>query len=163
RSSIMSPAIHAQGTRHPNSVFGAANMGNITPEAARSFAANDRGSCLTERHQKAPEFSYEEWRDVVGSHCGRYTPQGIQPSACARHICGFKSVDLACNAYRVERTLQDIRLDGRDHYYALVAMAGRTRVVQNDQAYELSVSDVALVDAARPVTYFSQEGDARFL
>src|SRR4030081_2089025 len=106
---------------------------------------------------------YEAWRDVVRSICGRYTPNGIEPNtfsgrARLRSICGFRSVDLSSNAHCLERTHQDVRVDARDHYYAIFQMTGQSRIIQNDRTVELTVGDVALVDAARPVTYVSEKG-----
>src|SRR3982074_2131400 len=105
----------------------------------------------------------EAWRGVVRSICGRYTPGGIEPKtfsgrARVRSICGFRSVDLSSNAHCLERTHQDVRVDARDHYYAIFQMTGQSRIIQNDQIIELTGGDVALVDAARPVTYASEKG-----
>jgi AraC family transcriptional activator of tynA and feaB len=110
-----------------------------------------------------PNLDYETWRDVVRSICGRYTPDGIEPKtfsgrARVRSICGFRAVELSSNAHRLERTHQDVRADARDHYYAIFQMAGQSRIIQNDRLVELTVGDVALVDAARPVTYVSENG-----
>jgi AraC family transcriptional regulator, positive regulator of tynA and feaB len=110
-----------------------------------------------------PNLDYEAWRDVVRSICGRYTPDGIEPKifsgrARVRSICGFRSVDLSSNAHRLERTHRDVRVDARDHYYAIFQMTGQSRIIQNDRNIELTVGDVALVDAARPVTYVSENG-----
>jgi AraC family transcriptional regulator, positive regulator of tynA and feaB len=110
-----------------------------------------------------PNLDYEAWRDVVRSICGRYTPGGIEPKTFSgrlrvRSICGFRAVDLSSNAHRLERTHQDIRVDARDHYYAIFQMTGQSRIIQNDRTVELTVGDVALVDAARPVTYVSENG-----
>src|SRR3984893_15899183 len=110
-----------------------------------------------------PNMGYEAWRDVVRSICGRYTPDGVEPKTFsgrlrARSICGFRAVDLSYNAHRLERTHQDARVDGMDHYYAIFQVTGQSRIIQNDQNIELTVGDVALVDAARPVTYVSEKG-----
>jgi AraC family transcriptional activator of tynA and feaB len=109
-----------------------------------------------------PDLDYEAWRDVVRSICGRYTPEGIDPKAFSgrarvRSIFGLKAVDLSSNAQRLERTRQDVRVDARDHYYALFQITGHSKIVQNDHVVELRVGDVALVDAGRPVTYVSEE------
>jgi AraC-like DNA-binding protein len=67
-------------------------------------------------------------------------------------------VDLSCNAHRLERTHQDVRTDAVDHYYALFQINGRSRIIQNDRMMDLTVGDIALVDAARPVTCESENG-----
>jgi hypothetical protein len=105
---------------------------------------------------------YEAWRDTVRSICGQYTPGGIEPNtfsgrARARSVCGLKAVELSSNAYCLERTHQDVRVDARDHYYAIFQTTGQSRIIQNDRNIELTVGDVALVDAARPVTYVSEK------
>jgi hypothetical protein len=110
-----------------------------------------------------PNLDYEAWRDAVRSICGRYTPGGIEPKtfsgrARVRSIWGFGAVELSSNAHRLERTHQDVRADARDHYYAIFQMTGQSRIIQNDRTVELTVGDVALVDAARSVTYVSEKG-----
>src|SRR5205807_2069987 len=70
----------------------------------------------------------------------------------------FRAVDLSFNAHRLERTCQDVRVDAMDHYYPVFQMTGQSRVIQNDRTIELSVGDVALLDAARPVTYVCETG-----
>src|SRR5258708_5356570 len=110
-----------------------------------------------------PNLDYEAWRDVVRSICGRYTPGGIEPKtfsgrARVRSICGLRAVELSSNAHGLERTHQDARADARDHYYAIFQMTGQSKIIQNDRNMELTVGDVALVDAARPVTYESEKG-----
>src|SRR3979409_2655127 len=112
---------------------------------------------------RTPNLDYEGWRDVVRLICGRYTADGIEPKTFAvrarvRSICGFRAVDLSSNAHRLERTHQDVRVDARDHYYAIFQMTGQSRIIQNGGNIELTVGDVALVDAARPVTYVSENG-----
>lgn len=109
-----------------------------------------------------PNLDYEAWREAVRSICGRYTPGGIEPKtffgrARVRSICGLRSVDLSSNAHCLKRTHQDVRVDARDHYYAIFQMTGQSRIIQSDRAVELTVGDVALVDAARPVTYLSEK------
>jgi AraC family transcriptional activator of tynA and feaB len=110
-----------------------------------------------------PNLDFEAWRNAVRSICGQYTPDGIEPKTFsgrvrARSVCGFRAVDLSCNAHRLERTHQDVRADAVDHYYALFQINGQSRIIQNDRNMELSVGDITLVDAARPVTYVSEKG-----
>jgi AraC family transcriptional regulator, positive regulator of tynA and feaB len=110
-----------------------------------------------------PNLDYEAWRDVVRSSCGRYTPDGIEPKtfsgrARVRSICGFRAVDLSFNAHGLERTHLDVRVDGMDHYYAIFQMTGQSRITQNDRTIELRVGDIALLDAARSVTYVCEKG-----
>jgi AraC family transcriptional regulator, positive regulator of tynA and feaB len=111
--------------------------------------------CLT-----VPDLDYAMWQDVVRLNGGRYTPGGIEPRsfrgrANARNIFGLRSVELSINAHRLERTQHDARGDGKDHYFAIFQVSGRSSFIQNDRAEELAINDVALVDAARAVTVVS--------
>jgi len=110
-----------------------------------------------------PQLDYEAWRDLLRAMCGRYNPEGIEPNAFSGwvrpvNVCGFTALDIGCNAHRIERTYRDARLDGVDHYFAVFQVGGQSAMTHNDQAVRLGVGDVALVDAARPVTYFANNG-----
>jgi AraC-like DNA-binding protein len=106
---------------------------------------------------------YEAWRDLLRSMCGRYYSEGIEPNAFAGWVRpvtarGFTALDIGCNAHQVERTYRDVRLDGADHYFTLFQASGQLAMFHNDQAVRLAAGDVALVDAARPVTYCADNG-----
>jgi AraC family transcriptional activator of tynA and feaB len=110
------------------------------------------------------QLDYEGWRDLLRSMCGRYYSEGIKPisfSGWVRpiNVRGFTALDIGSNAQRVERTYQDVRRDGADHYFALFLASGQLAMIHNDQAVRLAVGDVALVDAARPVTYSAENGE----
>jgi AraC family transcriptional activator of tynA and feaB len=103
---------------------------------------------------------YEAWRDLLRLRSGRYYSEGVKPDAFTGWVRpasarGFTAMDIGCNARRVERTYRDVRLDGADHYFALFLVNGQLAMNHNDQTVPLAVGDVALVDSARPVTYFS--------
>ena len=111
---------------------------------------------------------YEAWRVSLRSFCGQYSPEGVELKTFAGSvrplsICGCAAIDLSCNAPRVERTNRDARLDGMEHYYAVIQLSGRSTMVQNDRVAEMAVGDVALVDSTRPVTYYSENGPGRWL
>jgi AraC family transcriptional activator of tynA and feaB len=114
-----------------------------------------------------PQLVFEEWRALLRSMCGRYSPEAVEPKAFTgwarrRSVYGFVTMDLSCNAHRVVRTQRDVRLDGLDHYYAVFQVAGGSTLIQNDQAVTLAVGDAALVDSARPVTYVSDSSYGHF-
>jgi len=122
----------------------------------------------SDKFKGEPALEYEEWKVLLRTLCGRYSPEGVEPKAFEgsvrpAHICGLEAVDLSCNAHRIERTYRDVRLDGTDHYGAIFQFAGRSTVVQNDRVTELSVGDVALVDSTQPVTYISENRPGRWL
>jgi AraC family transcriptional regulator, positive regulator of tynA and feaB len=101
---------------------------------------------------------YDEWRAVLAA-CGRYSAEFVEPRSFSGSVgplslYGCPAIKISCNADRVERCRRDVRLDGMEDYYAVFQLDGRSTLVQNDRAANLSVGDVALVDASRPVTYF---------
>ena len=110
---------------------------------------------------------------VRGEHCSDRTVGAVEvaaPNAFAGwmrplNACGleatsakirWRSADLDCSDQEVERSYRDVRCDGADHYLIVFQVAGQTAMTQIDQAAQLAVGDVALVDAARPVTYLSR-------
>ena len=92
--------------------------------------------------------SFEEWAILLRGHqTKRFHRLGPV------RVRGFTALDIGCNAQRVERTYRDVRLDGADHYFAVFPIDGQLAMTHNDQAVRLAPGDVALVDAALPVTY----------
>jgi AraC family transcriptional regulator, positive regulator of tynA and feaB len=124
-----------------------------------------------------PHLSYEAWRASLRSACGG-DPKIMEPKAFAGwmrplSVCGFTAAaakiecdlgatDLGCNSYRMERMPRDVRRAGLEDYWAAFQVAGRSELIQNDQAVELAVGDVALIDTTRPST-FSHNGSAQCL
>jgi len=111
---------------------------------------------------KMPELNYEAWRDLLRPNFGLYTvddPKVFAGRVRSRSIFGLNASEISNNirhcerTHRCERTQRDIRLDGVDHCYAVFQVGGRSTIIQNDQAVELAVGDVAFIDSARPVTY----------
>jgi AraC family transcriptional activator of tynA and feaB len=111
---------------------------------------------------------YDEWRGQVRSLCGRYTPEGVDRRTFAGSIrpasvWGCSAVVTSCNVHRVERTSRDARLDGMEHYYAMLYLAGRWTVIQNGRVEQLDAGDIGLMDSARPVTYIAENRPGRWL
>ncbi|PZV40374.1 hypothetical protein B5V02_00935 [Mesorhizobium kowhaii] len=112
----------------------------------------------------SPQLNFEAWRDTLRALCGGYNPEGTEPDAFTGwvrplSVCGFTGLNLGCNAERIERTHQDARRDSVDHYFVFFQVAGQSAITHNDQALQLAVGDVAFVDAARPATYFTNNGN----
>lgn len=110
-----------------------------------------------------PELDYDRFRDVLRQDWGWHTPEATEARAFAgrlrsRNVCGFVGMDFTCNASQVKRTERDVRRDDREHYYAAIQVAGGSTVFQHDHAVKLGAGDVAIVDAAKPVTYVAQDG-----
>jgi AraC-like DNA-binding protein len=111
----------------------------------------------------APQLDFEAWRELVRTMCGRQNPEGAEPNAFTGwvrpvNVYGVTAVNFGCNAGRIERTYHDTRLDSVDHYFVFFPVAGQSTMIHNDQAVQLAVGDVALVDAARPATFFRDNG-----
>jgi AraC family transcriptional regulator, positive regulator of tynA and feaB len=107
------------------------------------------------------EVDHETWTALLSSLCGLYRPEGIQPatftgSAHTEKFCGLNAIDISGNAYRVERTNRDVRLDGIDSYFATLQLDGHSTLAHNDQFINLDVGDIVLYDNARPATWVSQ-------
>lgn len=114
-----------------------------------------------------PELAYEEWRAVVRSIAGRYSPEGVDPkvfhgSVEVGSIFGLSADRFDHNAHRIERTQRDVRLDDVEFYHAVFQTIGRSTVIQNGQAATLDVGDVVLVDSTRPMIYLN-DGYAQWL
>jgi AraC family transcriptional regulator, positive regulator of tynA and feaB len=111
---------------------------------------------------------YEEWRLQVRSLCGRYNPEVVDRKTFAGSIrpasvWGCAAVATSCNVHRVERTSRDVRLDGMEHYYAMLHLAGGWTVIQNDRVEQLDAGDIGLMDSTRPVTYIAENRPGRWL
>jgi len=104
------------------------------------------------------EVDHEKWTALLSSLCGLYRPEGIQPatftgSAQTKNVCGLDAIDISGNAYRVERTSRDIRVDGMDSYFATLQLDGQSTLAHNGQIMNLGVGDIVLYDNARPATW----------
>src|SRR6516165_2272722 len=123
-----------------------------------------------------PRLNFEAWTAFLRTSCGNQ-PDVIDPRAFTGWVrpmtvcgldaaelkieCGSPPMDRGRDAYRSERTERDIRLVGADYYYAVFQVAGRSVMTQNDEALQLAVGDVALLDAARPAA--CSAGDVQWL
>jgi AraC family transcriptional regulator, positive regulator of tynA and feaB len=125
--------------------------------------------------QSPPTLDFEAWRALLQSNCGGEV-KVIAPNAFAGWMRPLSACGLAAAAvkirwrpaagdlgHRVERTHRDVRLNGADHFLILFQIAGQSALTQIDQTVQLTAGDVALVDAARPATYFSRHGSAQWL
>jgi AraC-like DNA-binding protein len=119
---------------------------------------------------------FESWRALVRSNAGRdievSTPDAFAGwlrrfSACGLEATSAKfrwgSGDSGRPDDEVERSYRDIRCDDSDHYLMIFQVAGQTAMTQFDQEAQIAVGDVALVDAARPVTYLSRFSNPQWL
>jgi AraC family transcriptional regulator, positive regulator of tynA and feaB len=112
---------------------------------------------------ETPQLNYEAWRETLRLTCGRYNPDGVEPtvfSGWARtgRAFGFKTLDLASNTTTMRRSYRDVRLDGVDDYRVVFRAEGKTIAVDhNAQAARFVAGNVMLVDAARPMTCVHDE------
>jgi AraC family transcriptional regulator, positive regulator of tynA and feaB len=123
----------------------------------------------------SPLMDFEAWRALLRSTCGRDI-EVTEPNAFTGGMRPFSAYGLEATSLgirwaadrgrsddRLERSYRDVRCDGADHYLMLFQVAGQTAITQIDQAPQLAVGDVALVDAARPMTYLSRFSSPRWL
>jgi AraC family transcriptional regulator, positive regulator of tynA and feaB len=144
------------------------NVDGDSEQEARDCTPATMSSSLIALPADPEPMDYEEWRAQVRSVCGRYSPEGADPktfSGSIRRVSvwGCKAVVISCNVHRVERTSRDVRLDGKKYYYAMLYLAGRTTMIQNDRVEKLVVGDIGLVDATQPVTYIAENRTVRWL
>jgi AraC-like DNA-binding protein len=126
----------------------------------------------------APRFDFEAWRALLKSTCGGEVevtdPQTFSGWMRLLNVSGLAAAavkiqwkttaaDLGRNAHRVVRTHRDVRFHDPDHYLILCQVAGQSALTQNDQTAQLAPGGVALVDSARPVTYFTNHGYVQWL
>ena len=118
---------------------------------------------------ETPLLDFEAWRALLRSNCGRDI-EVTAPNAFAGRMRPFNAYGLEATSLMItwgaadrgwsdhglERSYRDVRCDSADHYLMLFQVAGQTAMTQIDQAPQLTVGDVALVDAARPATYLSR-------
>jgi AraC-like DNA-binding protein len=126
---------------------------------------------------RTPRLDFDAWRALLRSNCGgevevtapKTFAGWMRPSsvsglaAAAVKIQWGSAEDRGCHAHRLERTFHDVRRDGSDHYLIILQVAGRSALSQIDWATQLTVGDVALIDAARPVTFLSPQGNTQWL
>jgi AraC family transcriptional regulator, positive regulator of tynA and feaB len=140
------------------------------PSAAQATIVGSAGLAGT------PRLDFEAWTAFLRTSCGNQ-PDVIDPRTFTGWVrpmtvcgldaaelkieCGSPPMDFGRDAYRSERTERDIRLVGADYYYAVFQVAGRSVMTQNDEAVQLAVGDVALLDAAHPAACFA--GDSHWL
>src|SRR5262245_24685472 len=129
---------------------------------------------MSESHEfvGTPRLDFEGWRAFLRTSCGNQ-PEVIDASVFAGWVrplsiyglsaaalkieCGFVAMELGRSAYRSERTHRDARFAGADYYYAAFQVAGRSVMTQNGEVAQLTVGDVALLDAARPAACFADD------
>jgi AraC family transcriptional regulator, positive regulator of tynA and feaB len=124
-----------------------------------------------------PGLDFDAWRALLRLNCGGEVkvpaPNASAgwirtSSACGRAAAAVRiqwaiAGDRGCQANRLERTFHDVRRAGPDHYLSLFQVAGQSAMSQIDRTAQLAAGDVALIDAARPVTFLSHQGDTQWL
>ena len=123
--------------------------------------------CQSDDSIDRPQSDYEKWM-ALGPGSGRFNPKGIEPHAFAGwrrpvRVFGFEAFDMCSNAPRIERTHQDVRFDGMEHYCAVFQSFGASVIIQNDQSVQLAAGDVGLFDSGQPVTCVPNYGSAQWL
>jgi len=125
---------------------------------------------------ETPLLDFEAWRALLRSNCGRDI-EVTAPNAFAGRVRPFNAYGLEATSLMIrwgaadrgrsadglEWSYRDARCDSADHYLMLFQVAGQTAMTQIGQAAQLAVGDVAIVDAARPMTYLSRFSSPQWL
>lgn len=107
--------------------------------------------------------SFEQWIESLRSSCARYNARRnddrpfvgwVRPLA----LCGFKGIDVGCNASAVERTHRDIKYDREEHILIAQQLAGTADMMLDDQSVRAEPGDILLIDRSRPLQYRSRSG-----
>jgi AraC family transcriptional regulator, positive regulator of tynA and feaB len=112
---------------------------------------------------ETPQANYETWRETFRSMCGRYNPEGVEPTAFSGwvrtgSVFGFKTLDLGSNTSTMRRSYRDVCLDGVDEYFVVFHIGGKTQLtIHNEHEVRFAAGKVILVDAARPMTGVADE------
>jgi hypothetical protein len=72
-------------------------------------------------------------------------PKAFVSRAQARKAWGFNITDDGSNHGGCQRTQRDICLDGVDHYDAMLQLAGKSTIIQNEKSVKIATGDVVLV------------------
>ena len=125
---------------------------------------------------RTPLLNFDAWRALLRSNCGRdievTTPNAFAGRVRPFNAYGLEATSLMIRWGSVERdysnhglewVYRDVRCDSADHYLMLFQVAGQTAMTQIDQAAQLAVGDVAIVDAARPMRYLSRFSSPQWL
>jgi AraC family transcriptional regulator, positive regulator of tynA and feaB len=100
----------------------------------------------------------EEWRAAFVSLCFQCDVESTRPDDFSgwlrlTSVFGLPTADASFHYGELNRTARHVRADGIDHYAAIIAVSGRTVLIQNDEPVTLTAGDVALIDKARPATF----------
>jgi AraC family transcriptional regulator, positive regulator of tynA and feaB len=78
-------------------------------------------------------------------------------------FCGITGTDVACNAWTVERTQRDIKLDEAEYFVVGQQLTGAADVMQNDRIVRAQAGDFVLMDTSRPMQYRPISGISNLL
>ena len=100
----------------------------------------------------------EGWRATFSSQCYQCDVQSDRPGAFSgwvqfSNVFGLLVTDCGFHSGRTDRTRRHVRADSVDHYAAVITLAGRSTLVQNDQAIALNAGDIGLLDKSQPATF----------
>jgi AraC family transcriptional regulator, positive regulator of tynA and feaB len=111
---------------------------------------------------------YEHWLELLRSSCARYSAERIDGQPFTGWVrpfafCGITGTDVACNAWTVERTQRDIKLDEAEYFVVGQQLTGAADVMQNDRIVRAQAGDFVLMDTSRPMQYRPISGISNLL
>lgn len=104
---------------------------------------------------------FQAWLGQVNEACGHFNGRMLDPGfvgqleKCQVGQMSMSIVDMTqVNLFRGQR---EIRASGADNYYAVLQMAGTSRIEHQQTCIELQAGDLTLIDASAPLDmYFHQ-------
>jgi AraC family transcriptional regulator, positive regulator of tynA and feaB len=111
---------------------------------------------------------YEHWLELLRSSCARYSAERVDGQPFTGWVrpfafCGITGTDVACNAWTVERTQRDIKLDEAEYFVVGQQRTGAADVMQNDRIVRAQAGDFVLMDTSRPMQYRPISGISNLL
>ncbi|MFZ5933712.1 transcriptional regulator FeaR [Pseudomonas sp. HS6-2] len=98
---------------------------------------------------------FQAWLSQVNEACGHFNGRKLDPGfigqleKCQVGQISMSIVDMTqVNLFRGQR---EIRASSADHYYAVLQMAGTSRIEHQDACIELQAGDLTLIDASTPL------------
>jgi AraC family transcriptional regulator, positive regulator of tynA and feaB len=102
--------------------------------------------------------SFEQWLETLRSSCARYNAQCNDEQPFAGWVRpfvlgGIEGTDVGCHASAVDRTHNDIKLDGAEHFLVGQQLIGSAYVMQDARISQAEPGDIVLIDTSRPLQY----------
>jgi AraC-like DNA-binding protein len=112
---------------------------------------------------------FEAWDAALRQNCGHFFgvpnkgQKALEGHFSPRDVAGLKMVDIACNINRIDRPIEGVRRDGKEHFFLLAQIAGRINIQQAGEQSTLTPGKVYLLDSTRPASLGFDEKFVRYI